>query len=272
MYAASRDALAKTRSALQAAIAGAVEQTAAAAQTGAELFSVVEVLDSERTLRVALGDSSAVASARTDVVSRVFTDKVSTSTFAVLNAAVAQSWSKPSDLVNSLELLGQESLLQAAAEQQQLDTVEDELFRLGRIVAGNTELEQVFSDRAQGAARKRELLATLLYGKVTAITVALASQAVSRSVNAPADAFDSLSNLAAAQRDQTVARVSSAVILTAEQETKLSQMLERTYGRKVTVHVEVKPELVGGLVIRVGDEVIDGSTAGRLAALRKNLQ
>jgi F-type H+-transporting ATPase subunit delta len=38
------------------------------------------------------------------------------------------------------------------------------------------------------------------------------------------------------------------------------------------VHVEVDPELLSGLVVRVGDEVIDGSAAGRLAALRKNLK
>jgi F-type H+-transporting ATPase subunit delta len=40
----------------------------------------------------------------------------------------------------------------------------------------------------------------------------------------------------------------------------------------VTVHVEVDPELLSGLVVRVGDEVIDGSAAGRLAALRKSLK
>lgn len=112
----------------------------------------------------------------------------------------------------------------------------------------------------------------MLYGKVTAVTEALAGQAVGRLKSAPADTFDQLSNLAAAQRDTTVAHVRSASALSSEQSDRLASTLTRTYGKPVAVHVEVDPELLSGLVVRVGDEVIDGSAAGRLAALRKNLK
>jgi len=37
------------------------------------------------------------------------------------------------------------------------------------------------------------------------------------------------------------------------------------------VHVEVQPNVLGGIVVKVGDEVIDGSAAGRIAALRGQL-
>lgn len=274
MYAASREALTQTRSALTSALgtlsAGAA--TAAAAQTGAELFSVVEILDAQRTLRSALADNSTTGAARTGLAEQVFAGKVSTETLAIVKAAAGHDWSTSSDLRNSLVLLGRESLLTAAADQGQLDTVEDELFRLGRIVAGDAQLEQALSDRAVPAAGKRELLSRLLYGKVTAVTEALANQAVGRLKGAPADAFNELSNLAAAQRNAVVAHVSSASALTSEQSDRLAATLTRTYGKPVTVHVEVDPELLSGLVVRVGDEVIDGSAAGRLAALRKSLK
>ena len=162
-------------------------------------------------------------------------------------------------------------MLKAAADQNQLDTVEDELFRLGRIVAGNPDLERTLSDRSTTVTAKRELLSRLLYGKVTAITEALAVHAVGRLRKPPAETLDELSALAATQRDRAVAHVRSAAPLDATQEERLAATLGRIYGKPVTVHVEVDPELLSGLVVRVGDEVIDGSAAGRLAAVRKSL-
>lgn len=272
MYAASREALAQTRSALSAAL-GSVPGTAAFAQTGADLFSVVETLDVQRNLRSALSDSSTSGTVRQGLAEQVFSGKVSDAALSAVKAAVAEDWSTTSDLLNSLVRLGRESLLKAAADQGQLDTVEDELFRLGRIVAGDSSLEQALSDRSVPAKGKRELLAKLLYGKVTAVTEALSVQAVGRlKKSAPADAFDELSTLAAEQRDAVVAKVRSASALTAEQADRLAATLTRTYGKQVTVHVEVDPELLSGMVVRVGDEVIDGSAAGRLAALRKSFK
>lgn len=275
MYATSREALARTRSvandALGSASAGVV--TAAAAQTGAELFAVVETLDGQRTLRTALADASVSADRRSALAEQLFAGKVSETTTKILVSAVSDSWSKPSDLLNSLVELGREALLRAAADQDQLDTVEDELFRLGRIVAANPVLEQNLSDLGKPVHAKRELLGRLLYGKVTAVTEALALQSVGRLRKAaPADAFDHLAGLAAQVRNQIVAHVSSAAPLSDSQLEKLTATLTRTYGKPVTVHVEVDTELLSGLVVRIGDEVIDGSGAGRLAALRKTLK
>lgn len=275
MYATSREALARTRSvandALGSASAGHV--TAAAAQAGAELFAVVETLDGQRTLRTALSDASVSADRRSALAEQVFAGQVSEITTTILKTAVSESWSKASDLLNSLVLLGREALLRAAADQDQLDTVEDELFRLGRIVAANPQLEQVLSDLGKPASAKRELLGRLLYGKVTAVTEALATQTVGRlRKSAPADALDELAGLAAQVRDRAVAHVRSAAPLDDSQLEKLTATLTRTYGKPVTVHVEVDTDLLSGLVVRVGDEVIDGSGAGRLAALRKTLK
>jgi F-type H+-transporting ATPase subunit delta len=47
--------------------------------------------------------------------------------------------------------------------------------------------------------------------------------------------------------------------------------LTRLYGRPISLQVELDPSLLGGLVVRVGGELIDGSVAGRLAAARRNM-
>lgn len=268
MYAASREASSRSREALRAALTGS---DSAAATTGSELFAVVSVLDDQRSLRVALADVSVPGSARAELSERVFGGKVSPATLAVLTTAVAQDWSRTADLVGTLVLLGQEALLASAADSDRLTAVEDELFRLGRIVADNPELEQALSDRSKPAAAKRELLARLLSGKVESITLTLAEQVVTRQRGPIGAALDELSALAASRRDQIVAHVRAAIDLTPQQRERLAGSLQRIYGKPATVHVQVDASLLSGLVVRVGDDVIDGSATGRLERLRRAL-
>ncbi len=68
-----------------------------------------------------------------------------------------------------------------------------------------------------------------------------------------------------------VARVTSAVPLTgAEQELLRAKLVER-FGPSLEFQFHVDPALIGGIHLRVGDQVIDGSVAGKLAALREHL-
>lgn len=269
MYAASREASSRAREALRAALTGS---DTVAATTGSELFAVVAVLDDQRSLRVALADKSVSSSARAELAERVFGGKVSVATQAVLTTAVAQDWSRTRDLVDTLVLLGQEALLRAAADRGRIDAVEDELFRLGRIVEDNPALEQALSDHGRPAAARRELLTRLLAGKVEDITAQLAEQAVARThTNSIGEAIDHLSDLAASLRDQIVAHVRAAVELTSQQREQLASSLQRIYDKPVTVHVQVDPSLLAGVVVRVGDDLIDGSAVGRLQRLRQSL-
>ncbi|MFC3964803.1 F0F1 ATP synthase subunit delta [Nocardia jiangsuensis] len=268
MYAASREASSRSREALRAALTGS---DSAAATTGSELFAVVSVLDDQRSLRVALADVSVPGSARAELSERIFGGKVSPATVAVLTTAVAQHWSRTADLVDTLVLLGQEALLASASDSARLDAVEDELFRLGRIIADNPELEQALSDRSKPAQAKRDLLDRLLTGKTESITLTLAEQVVSRQRGSLGAAFDDLSSLAAARREQIVAHVRAAVELTEQQRDRLAGSLQRIYGKPVTVHVQVDASLLSGLVVHIGDDVIDGSATGRLERLRRAL-
>lgn len=268
MYAASREANSRAREALSAALTGS---DTVAATTGSELFAVVDVLDDQRSLRIALADKSVSSSVRAELAERLFGGKISAATQAVLTTAVAQDWSRSRDLVDTLVLLGREALLRAAADRGRIDAVEDELFRLGRVVEDNPDLEQALADRGKSAQAKRELVARLLTGKVEDITLQLAEQAVGRTHGGVGVVFDELSDLAASLRKQIVAHVRAATELTPQQREQLAASLQRIYDKPVTVHVQVDPSLLAGVVVHVGDDVIDGSAVGRLQRLRQSL-
>ena len=67
-------------------------------------------------------------------------------------------------------------------------------------------------------------------------------------------------------------KVRSAVALTAEEQAALRQKLERRFKGSVDLTFDVEPMLLGGVAVRVGDQVIDGSVKGRLESLAQNLR
>jgi len=270
MHAASRQSLAAARDRLNDYIdrARAVDLGTVAD----ELFAVVGLLDREPTLRRALSDPAADAEARARLLDRVLGDRLDPRTIEQLRELVRSRWSEPTDLADAVEALARQAALGVAERSGTLDEVEDELFRFGRILAAHPRLRNLLADVRTPADRRIDLLDRLLEGKVNSTTRRLLEQVVRAPRGRTLDvAIEQLVELAAARRERYVAYVRAPAPLTDEQESRLATALTRIYGRPVGLQVEVDPELVGGLVVRVNDEVIDGSVATRLAEARRRL-
>jgi F-type H+-transporting ATPase subunit delta len=80
-----------------------------------------------------------------------------------------------------------------------------------------------------------------------------------------------LDRLAHRHPEQRLARVASAVQLTDEEQEALRTKLMDRYGADLEFQFDVDSSLIGGVYVRVGDQVIDGTVAGKLAALRDRL-
>lgn len=271
MKAASREAQQQVQSELSQLIESSGDAVATGAQVGAELFLVVDQLDRERALRVVIADTSLPPEARAGIVGDVFGGKVAEPTRKVLTSAVGKEWSNPRELREGLVNTGRRALLAAAEQQGQLERVERELFELSVLLEHEQELTQLLSDRTATSDQRRGLFSDVIYGHVSMFTEALALQVIGRPVKNPVDDLTAVSGQVAELRGKTVARVTTAGELTESQEAGLAAKLESIYGTEIAIHSEVDPSLIGGAVVRVGDEVIDGSTRGKIARLRADL-
>ena len=270
MQGASRASLASLRSVL-------AEQTGSAnaatlAKVSGDLFAVVTLLARQGSLRRTLSDPAVEADAKVRVVDSLFGDRLDPAAVAVVQEVARLRWSEPRDVVDALEALAVESALQQAEDQGVLDEVEDELFRFGRIVDGQPELRAALTDRNLPAARKSDLLHRLIDGKVADVTSSL----IERGVVSPRGrtierVLDDYAQLAAQRRERLIAHVTSAVDLTDEQQERLGEALRREFGREIRLQVVVDPSLLGGITVRIGDELIDGSVLRHLGAARRQL-
>ncbi|WP_375479616.1 F0F1 ATP synthase subunit delta [uncultured Jatrophihabitans sp.] len=239
------------------------------ADLSGELYSVAQLLVGQPRLRRTLGDPATSPDARAGLAEQLLSGKIGKQALELVKAAVEQRWSTPWDLTDAIEGAADDALFAAAEKNGALDAVEDELFRFERILDGQSEASSLLDEASVPAERRLTLLDALVEGKVGAVTLELLHHAVTsqrkRSVTL---AIDDLLEKAALRRHRSVARVTSAVELSDEQRTRLSAVLSEIYGREISVRTALDPAVRGGLIVRVGDEVIDGSVATRLAQAR----
>jgi F-type H+-transporting ATPase subunit delta len=162
------------------------------------------------------------------------------------------------------------AIFELAQGEAVLDRVEGELFTLARALEGSNELKEALSDNRLPAERKQAVIDDLLGGGAHRLTCAFVSLAVGLgkggNLAAIADAF----TLRSAQaRDRAVAEVRSAIPLDDATIHRLAGALAARIGNQVEVRVVVDESILGGLVARVGDTVIDGSVRKRLEQLRE---
>ncbi|NUR41238.1 MAG: F0F1 ATP synthase subunit delta [Streptomyces sp.] len=262
MNGASREALAAARERLDAL----TDNTSVSARTLAdELAAVTALLDREVSLRRVLTDPAQAGEAKADLARRLLGGQVGGETADLVSGMVRSRWSQSRDLVDALEELAVLADLTAAQQSGALDDVEDELFRFGRIVASNTELRAALTDRAATGSAKSELLRSLLGGRADAATERLVTRLVTAPRGRSLEAgLESLSKLAADRRNRLVAVVTSAVPLSDAQKQRLGAALGKLYGHPVHLNIDVDPEVLGGIRVQVGDEVINGSIADRI--------
>jgi F-type H+-transporting ATPase subunit delta len=284
MQGASRDALAQAWTfvehelSVSTASDGSHEHNAAA--VGEELFGVVAVIDAQVGLRRALSDPSMDGDRKAGLVAAVFGSHVSDVTLRIVTEVVRARWSRMRDLADSIETLAALAMLIEADAHPgsghragESDDVEDELFRFGRIVEANAGLRAALADPALPDENKASLVSALVEDKARPVTLRLLTQAATRPRGrSPEDAITDYTGIASRRRARLVARVTTAVGLSDTEITRLQAALAGLYGHEVHLQIEVDADIVGGVVVQVGDEVIDGSVAGRLAEARRRLE
>ena len=291
MQAASRESYAAAQERLDAYADQA--SSADLAALADEVLAVAGLLRSQPRLRRALSDPARTGADRAGLLGSLLEGKVAEHPLDLLRVLVSGRWSAPSQLLDAAERLGVDALLASAARAGQappapgeggaaaragstphgeLGEVEDELFRFGQIVAGDPGLAAALGDVSAGVPRRVELVRALLAERARPATVRLAEIAVAGfGGRGFTSSLTRLVELAAERRDRHIAYVTVAEPLAEADEDRLGARLAEMYGREVSLKITVDPGVLGGVRVRVGNDLYDGTVARRLAENRNAL-
>jgi F-type H+-transporting ATPase subunit delta len=237
-----------------------------------EILAVATLLERQPGLRRALSDPSRSGADRAELLGSLVHGKVSEDTEALLRTLVAGRWSSSGALLNAVERLGADALLASADSAGELAEVEDELFRFGQLVNGHNDLAAALGTSTTPVAQRCELAHGLLRGKASSATVRLVDLALrgfgGRNFT---HSLTRLVELAAERRDRQVAYVTVARTLTDEDEFRLGARLAQMCGRQVALKVSVEPRILGGVSVRIGHDLYDGTVLRRINETRAAL-
>ena len=173
------------------------------------------------------------------------------------------------DLLASLAAM---AAFTAADKAGELERLEGELFGVATLVERQPRLRSALTDPGLPLENKRALLADLLGSRVGPRTTALVDLLVQLHGGHGLDTqLKDWARAAAARRDRVVAEVRSAVELDAAHRTRLTEVLTRVVGKPVILQTSVDETILGSVVVRVGDELFDGSIRSRLEQAREAL-
>jgi len=165
-----------------------------------------------------------------------------------------------------------QAMLEVARASGQLTAVEDDLFRFARTFEGSDDLRMALTDPQLPVDRRIAVIDQLMGGKALQTSTALASMIVAAGQAGELPAIvERFVELAVSERDHEVAEVRSAIPLDDEQIARLADALGRATGKTIEVKVIIDLSVLGGLVARVGDTVIDGTVRHRIDEMKEQL-
>jgi F-type H+-transporting ATPase subunit delta len=229
-----------------------------------ELLSFVRLLRAEPQLRKALADITVSADVKKAVLDDLFGERSDSGTRAVLQLLAAEEV-PGSELQDMAADLAVQAVLAQAEGEDVLREVEDELFRFARTLDSQPDLRSALTDPVLPLDRKQALLDDLVRGKVRMQTASLLRFIVQyRPERDIGEAILDLADLAAARRERVVVEARTAVPLDEERRRRLAEAISRATGKSVDLEVVEDPDVVGGVVARIGSEVIDGTVRRKL--------
>jgi F-type H+-transporting ATPase subunit delta len=165
-----------------------------------------------------------------------------------------------------------QAMLEVARAEGVLADIEDDLFRLARTFEGSDDLRMALTDPKLPVERRIAVIDELMGGKALQTSTALAAMLISAGHAGELPAIvDRFVELAVAERSYEVAEVRTAIPLDDKQTERLTAALSKATGKQVEVKVIIDPSVLGGIVARVGDTVIDGSIRHRLEKMKEQL-
>ena len=164
------------------------------------------------------------------------------------------------------------AIFEIAREEKKLDAYDKDLGKVRADVFAIPEAVKFFQNPLVPQKAKKDLLIKAVGKEVSETVMNFLMLLVDKKrIGVFSEIYDIFTSLKNKEQGILIADVTSAFPLTKKQQDALTKKLATLTKRKIQIRTHKDPSILGGLIVKIGDKRIDGSAAGRLAALRSSL-
>lgn len=238
---------------------------------GRQMLGVAHIIAENRPLLNSLTDPARTNADKQKLAREIFTGTADAAVVEQLCELVTGHWLDPIKLLTRMHDLGIESVIAGSVSASV--PVEDELFAVINVLKHDRQLRQALDpSRLSTPDQRAQLAARLFESQLSEAALTLLMWCARHEVRAGITYnLRRVCELAARRRGLMIADVTSAVELTQAQQQRLIKALAKRTGHDVELHLEVDPEVIGGLRILVDERLYDNTTRSALKALRTQI-
>lgn len=238
-----------------------------------DLFGVADFLRSHSSVQRALTDPARSQADKDALIDRLFGQAVADVSLQCLRDLAQGHWSRPRDIVLKLEEAGCDAVLLGAQLDAVLEETEAQLVAIAVFLQSHRDLRNELSNLSTLSPKGRADLAQKVFEDVVNHpTLRLLRRSVGRAAHGHLlETFRGLAVRAAQLSGRRFVFVESAYELRDDQKNRLEKILEKKLGSPVSATYTLRPDLLGGLVVRMGTERVDASLATRVGALKRSI-
>jgi len=233
-----------------------------------ELLAATEAMDAQYLLRRSLSDPNVAVAQRQQMTESLFGSSLSAAAIDVLKAAVGESWPKADALAWAMRDEAVRQVWRTTIGNGTVERVRQQVLDVLAVIASDPAIGSALADASRDDATRQALARSLVAGAGDAVQL-LVRSAVEDTRASFVTNLDACLDCLAEMRGHQRARVTSAVALTRNQTDELVNQLSRIYGAPIDLEAVVDTEVIGGVRVDAGGDVIDGSIKARFDAARE---
>lgn len=164
------------------------------------------------------------------------------------------------------------SLIELARAEETLDKVDKDLRLATSTFLGHLDLKNSLVDKSLPASKKEIIIEEVFGDQLCRLTRNFLQLLVGMDqIGLLPEVADEFSKNLEAVENKAIAEVTTAIPLEEEFSARLTKQLSEMTGREVTIRAVVDPAIVGGIVVKVGGKLLDGSIRNQLGRLRDKM-
>ncbi|MDD3223426.1 MAG: F0F1 ATP synthase subunit delta [Clostridium sp.] len=162
------------------------------------------------------------------------------------------------------------ALYEVAADKNEVDEYIDNLKQIEKLIKGNSDLDEIINHPKVSTSKKQEIFKGIFEGKIEKEMLSFLLLLIEKDrISELSDIVLQMEIVRHEKNNEVIAVVKTVVSLDESERTSLINKLKEKYDKKIILKETIDKNILGGVYVRVGDDVIDGTIKYKLDEMKK---